>query len=133
VSLNAKSKNAAIASIGIDIFELLTKKRIKEDELELLENILRLKPDWNFIYDTFAEKHSIIAHQLCNDAGISLMNKDSRIMKDILEYFLNKEIPCLPMHDSVIIQEKYQEELKQVMEATYSKHMNGFTCKVEQK
>ena len=133
VGLNAPSERATLGRIGEDIFNLLAKPKIKQKELDLLSNIITSRPDWEKLIRELKQKHKTIAGHFFNDAGISLMNMDSRIMRDILMGLIGKDIPCLPVHDSVIVPEKHKVELRRVMEECYRKHMDGFTCPVEQK
>ncbi len=67
------------------------------------------------VYQALREKHHRIAHRLNTDAGIKLMHKDSQITEFILEHFTNKEVPVLPVHDSYIIQDGFEDELTEVM------------------
>jgi len=59
------------------------------------------------------------------------MNLDSRIALDVLDHFAKQNIPILAIHDSFIVQDKYKNELWQIMENTYEKHTDGFTCKIK--
>jgi len=42
-----------------------------------------------------------------------------------LDYFLDREIPVLPIHDSYIVAEQYEDELYEVMKEKYRDRM-GF-------
>jgi hypothetical protein len=81
----------------------------------------------------FREAHKPIEHHFCNgkDTGLKIMNLDSRIALDIVDHFAEQKIPILAIHDSFIVQKKYKEELRQVMESTYEKHTKGFKCKIK--
>jgi hypothetical protein len=69
---------------------------------------------------------------LCKDKGVELQYKDSLITEIILRHFLDKGILVLPIHDSYIIDEQYQEELVEVMEYAYKK-ITGKKAKIEKK
>ncbi|MCX6983590.1 MAG: hypothetical protein NT118_02405, partial [Lentisphaerae bacterium] len=133
VGLNADSERATLGRIGEDIFSLLARQEITEEELDLLSNIITSRPDWKKLIQDLKRKHETIAGHFFNDAGIHLMNRDSRIMRDILMDLIGKGVPCLPVHDSVIVPERYKDELRMVMDKCYRKHMNGLTCPIEQK
>ncbi len=66
-----------------------------------------------------------------NDTGLRIMNLDSRIALDVIDHFAKQNIPILAIHDSFIVQDKYEKELRQVMEKTYEKHTKGFKCKIK--
>lgn len=79
--------------------------------------------DWLNVITRAKQMHQKIAKYFGSGIGTKLMNIDSKIMLDILEYFTDKQIVALGMHDSVIIPKKHYEELKKVMKETYKKHM----------
>ena len=63
--------------------------------------------------------NSEIAEFLNSDKGIELQRWDSDIATEVLEHFTRKGIVCLPVHDSFIVEEQYEKELKTVMEDAY--------------
>lgn len=78
----------------------------------------------------FAEKHIRINKFLNSDIGLTLQYKDSKIAEDILKHFTKKGIPCLPIHDSFIVPNKYKDELIETMHEVYIKHF-GFKPKLK--
>lgn len=128
VSLNAKSERETLGSIGGKIFLILMKKNIKQSELKMLNGILHHKPDFKELILTIETVHAPIAKFINDDAGITLMNDDSKIMTRILDSLIERNIPCLPVHDSVIVMERHDAILRQTMDKAYRKEMNGFTC-----
>ena len=60
-----------------------------------------------------------------------MQNKDAKMAVAILDYFMQKNISVLPIHDSFIIDSTYADELKSAMEKTYSEYNNGFFCAVK--
>jgi len=82
------------------------------------ENILSL-------LDRFKKAHKPIAHYLNSGIGRTLQNIDSRITEKILMEFMKEGIPVLPVHDSYIIEEKYQGKLAEKMVKFYEQEM-GF-------
>ena len=97
---------------------------------EQLHNIgiYRVKP----LMDAFREVHKPIADYFSRgkDSGMKLMNKDSKIALDVVNYFAKQNIPILSVHDSFIVQEQYREELHRVMLTVYKKH-TGFAIKIK--
>lgn len=90
--------------------------------------ITRAKP----LMEKFREAHAPIAHYFCTgkETGLRLMNKDSTIALDVVDHFIKQNIPCLPVHDSFIVQANYRDELEQVMKSTYRRH-TGFRIAVK--
>lgn len=56
-----------------------------------------------------------------NSFGRTLQNHDSHLASDILEVFIEKEIPCLPVHDSFVVQMKYMDILCDAMGECFRK------------
>ena len=75
--------------------------------------------------------HRRISKYFCSGCWMSLQNKDARMAIAILDYFLKKGISVLPIHDSFIIASTYADELKSIMEKTYSEYNSGFFCAVK--
>ena len=73
----------------------------------------------------FREFHSAIAEDFFTGVGLELQNLDSMIMADILNQFLDKELALIPVHDSVVVPQSYEDEAKKVMTKAYREHM-GF-------
>jgi hypothetical protein len=84
------------------------------------------------LIDRFMEVHQPISDCFCKGkkTGLKIMNKDSKIALDVIKHFADQKIPILAIHDSFIVQEKYQQELYKVMKAMYKKH-TGFRIKVK--
>jgi hypothetical protein len=90
------------------------------------------KVDWIEIINRIKKYHSDIRMYICGNIGRNLQRIDSIIMHKIVLYFAQKGIPCLPVHDSVIIEEQYEDELRKVMEDTFYE-VTGSKCKVDKK
>ena len=75
------------------------------------------------LYDEFLEYHKPISHCVSNDEGIKLQRKDSDVMNDILINLTKKQIVGLPIHDSIVIQSKHKEILKEEMTNQYYKYL----------
>ena len=80
---------------------------------------------------TIKEYHSRISQYFCSGCWGKLQNKDAKMAVAILDYFMQKNISVLPIHDSFIIDSTYADELKSAMEKTYSEYNNGFFCAVK--
>ena len=120
--INAKSKYSA--KMAMDKWL----RRHPEEKIKLSKlGITNANP---FI-DEFFKAHQRIAHLFCKgkDTGMRIMNKDSKIALDVINYFAKKNIPILSVHDSFIVQYQYEDELVQVMRDMYKKH-TGFRIKI---
>jgi hypothetical protein len=71
----------------------------------------------------FGAAHDRINRYFCSDIGLRLQYLDSQITSEILDYFLEREIPVLPIHDSYIVAEQYEDELYEVMREKYRDRM----------
>ena len=56
--------------------------------------------------------------------GIRLQRIDSDIMNNVLIELTNLKITALPVHDSIIVQERHKEVLRNSMIKWYSKATN---------
>ena len=119
--LNSESEIAAERSgnyqrhLKHEVHKLLKRKRLSVREI-----IARLKA-----------AHQPIAHYFFTVAGLTIMREDSTIALKILLHFAKKNICCLAIHDSFIVAERYQKELREVMEKTYRDHTKGFECPIK--
>ncbi len=123
--INSKIRVQAISAANFWLYEHKEEKAKLENEIGAI-NI-------NEFVDKFFEVHKKISHYFCNEnkTGLRSMNKDAKIALDIINHFGKQNIPCLPIHDSFIVQEKYRDELKSVMQNTYKKH-TGFRIKIKE-
>ena len=84
------------------------------------------------ILKSLEKRHNPIRHCFAG-RGPQLANLDAKIALNIVFHFINQGIPCLPVHDSFLVQERYESELRQVMLDTYKEHANGFTIPIQKK
>lgn len=63
------------------------------------------------------EAYPAFSHLFCEESsfGRVLQNADSHLASDILEVMLEKNIPCLPVHDSFIVKMKHLDILCKAM------------------
>ncbi len=76
--------------------------------------------------------HTDIADYIASGKGIELQNIDSRIADAILTNMMAENIPALPVHDSFVVPQQYEEKLKQQMVDEYKKIL-GFEPGVSKK
>ena len=70
-----------------------------------------------------------IEHFMFKGIGHELMHDDSEIAMDVVEFFTDLNIPCLPVHDSFLVPISHRDLLEEIMEKIYKKHM-GFDIKI---
>ena len=54
-------------------------------------------------------------------------------MRDVLVGLSERNIPCLPVHDSAIVQYFREADLRREMQLAYCKMFPGFYCGIERK
>lgn len=71
------------------------------------------------IIDDIFNTHHRISEYFFSDVGLKLQNIDSNITYNILNHFIERNIVCLPVHDSFIVQQRHKNELIEVMREKY--------------
>jgi hypothetical protein len=82
--------------------------------------------------DALEQKHAPIKDYFCTGKGIDLQYHDSVIAEAILVLFAKRNIPCLPLHDSFIVDCRYHKWLNYIMQAAFRKYF-GHNCTVTPK
>lgn len=108
-----------------------TNQQLKDVQLKSIlqkEGITKAKQ----VFELFYKAHKDISHYFCKDdkTGLRIMNLDSKIALDVVDHFAKQDKPILPVHDSFVVQCRYEKELQEVMNQAYSKHSGGFACPV---
>ena len=68
------------------------------------------------LLDAFIDKHPQFKEVLNTGQALRLMNIDSQIANMVLDYFTQKNIPVLCIHDSFIIQYDKEPELRRILD-----------------
>ncbi len=92
------------------------KKRLKEPN-DYDSEVIGMT--WKELLTKMELYHAPIAKYFRTGYGLDLQRKDSDIAEAILLGFSNRNIPCLPVHDSFIVHHAHAEELKNMMEKEY--------------
>jgi len=120
IVINSENKCQALRALRDEIRKDLEFQKLKRiyqlDEKELLRK--------------FESVHSEISNYFCSGIGLKLMYRDSEIAESVLKHFTKREIPCLCVHDSFLIPIQHIEELKEVMNTVYKKHI-GYDAKLK--
>lgn len=77
----------------------------------------------NRIIKDIKDKHQSISRYFGSGKGLKLQNIDSEIALEVMYHFAKKDIPCLCIHDSFIVDKSYQNELDEVMKGKYCEVM----------
>ncbi len=106
IMFNCLNEASAEKAINLEINKL-TKEEKEAYTLGKAKSVILL------IYDAYPE----FIELFCNSKsyGRILQNADSHLANDILEVMIAKNIPCLPVHDSFIVQMKYMNILCETM------------------
>src|SRR5947207_5478097 len=79
-------------------------------------------------------RNAPIEKMLCNDAGMRLMNLDSRIMLTAVDRLIARGIDCLPVHDSIVVSEQHESEARDALNFGWSTQNPQLTpCRIEEK
>jgi len=78
----------------------------------------------------FKDVHKPIAKYLNTGIGLELQNLDSQIAERVLMAMTERQIPCLPVHDSFIVPARHEDRLREAMMRSYMELM-GFEPLVE--
>lgn len=89
--------------------------------------------DWQFrrLLNLIRNQHKPIDHKLCSGAGLELMNLDSRITEYIVMKFTQSGIPILTIHDSYIVQYRYEDDLRILMQEAINKFIGTTTILIK--
>lgn len=89
--------------------------------------------DANKLIEAFSDKHrDVFKHIGSKDIGLRLQAVDSQIMALMIASFNEELIPCLPIHDSVIIKQTDKAKARLIMQTAF-KEVTGKHCLIEQK
>ena len=99
-ALNAANRTAAMRSVR---FEAMKDGRdLSEIDLEAA-------------FSELEDLNSGIAHRFYTSAWKELQHLESRVMLEVMGHFSRQGIIALGVHDSAIVKEEYEEELREVM------------------
>lgn len=123
----------AIVKVAVNIMFNCKNEEDAQKAIQLEINKLSKVPDNNYSLGVAKSVMSLIkceypdfAHMFCNNDsfGRVLQNHDSNLASDILEVFIEKEIPCLPVHDSFVVQKQYLDLLCDTMGDAFRNRFN---------
>jgi hypothetical protein len=74
------------------------------------------------IIDAFKKVHPLIAKYVYSQSANKLMLEESEIMTSVLLKLKEREIPSVPIHDSLLFPIVHTDVVKQVMLECYNEH-----------
>jgi hypothetical protein len=86
------------------------------------------------LLEALKARHAPITSMLCSDAGMTLMSLDARIMLTAVDRLIGRGIPCIPIHDSILVPAQYEGEAREALNYGWCAQ-NGLTtlCNIEKK
>jgi hypothetical protein len=118
-AFNARTLQAAIAS--------LTDARSSKP-------VVATRADAGRLLDALKTRHAPIAGMLCSDAGMRLMNLDARMLLTAVDRLVAKGIDCIPVHDSLIVQEQHEGAAREALNfGWHSQNPQLTPCHIEKK
>lgn len=111
VSLNSDSRDSFLKAL---------RNEIRDNNLKNLFKKLTDK-NLNIYLDKWVKAHHDIESYLFSDIGIKLQYEDSQFAAGIINHFTEKGVVVLVVHDSFIIEKKYESELVDKMIEVYMK------------
>lgn len=119
--LNSDNENQAYNAVKK---ELQTDKKkpnkAKQKEAETLYERVRYIKDFREIVSDIFTKHKFISNYLYSGIGKHLQYLDSEITVGVIGILTSQNIPVLTVHDSFIVQERYEEQLREAIYIAYS-------------
>lgn len=103
MAINASTEKKAFTAFRSDQDTGTKAKKLNNKQLQQL-------------LDQFRVEHQPIAHYLCSDMGVRLMSYDSEIAYEVVCHFTKRGIPILCVHDSFVIAQEYDHELRVQMD-----------------
>ena len=106
IMFNCYNEDSAERAINLEINKLT-----KEEKA--IYTLGRAKSVMLLVFDAYPDSIELFCNK--SSYGRILQNADSHLANDILEKMIEKGIPCLPVHDSFIVQTKHLDILCSAM------------------
>lgn len=125
IMLNAKDKTSVVHIIQEELKELRARAGLSFKKQKLLNSLQSLIDVPAFV-DEIETCFSPLKKYFYQDIGRRLQREDSELAIKIIEYFVNKGIPILSVHDSFIVPAQYKQVLKEVMKSVFNERYPGY-------
>jgi hypothetical protein len=116
--LNSESEKVALQGIRFE-----ANKKHKEYRRAIVER--RGLTHEQMLQRTY-RAHHMLRKWFCIQPCHRLQFLDSTIARDVVYHFTSQGIPCLPVHDSFIVQARFEEELRDAMSNCYYLHLGRY-------
>lgn len=118
-----------IVLVAINIGSRSAFTRYVKEKMTKSINTLGVHP--SLIYKSLDKLYPMLKPHICTGKhALTLQQKDSEIMEDVLETLAGDGIVALPLHDSIIVPAQHKDLARQVMVESYEKH-SGFRIEVK--
>jgi hypothetical protein len=85
------------------------------------------------VVEALLERNDYVNTYFFSDSALDLMAIESTMMDYIIERVLSDDQIMIPIHDSIIVQEKYKDKAVKIMERAYEVVVGGNNCVVRTK
>jgi len=87
------------------------------------------------LVEALKARHAPIENRmLWKDAGMRLMNLEARIMMTSVDRLVAKGIPCISIHDSIVVARQHESEAREALNFGWSRQKPQLTpCRIEKK
>jgi hypothetical protein len=85
------------------------------------------------LLEGFMDLNTPIKDDISSDLGVMLQAIDSSMTNSILKHFTQRDIPVLTVHDSYIIEEQHEQELKRVLRDVFVESLKLFEPTIKTK
>jgi hypothetical protein len=82
------------------------------------------------VIEALVERNSYIHSYFFSDSALDLMAIESTMMDYIIERVMSDDQIMIPIHDSIIVQDKYKDKAISIMERAYDVVVGGNNCVV---
>lgn len=117
--INSESEKSAVLALLKKKYKLQHKAKLSEKNRKLLHCFNICQYSMKELIEKVKHFHAPISKYFASGIGIKLQNMDAKIAMNVIDYFAQKNVPCLPIHDSFIIEKYHQDELKNIMQKSF--------------
>ena len=107
-AINAKTVTSGIQAFTTEQAYDLKKRKITESQVYKRKDLLLL-------LEAYLDQYPFMTEFIGSDKGIELMYLDSEMVAKVIKYFVEKDKPILPIHDSFIVREEDKLNLQAAM------------------
>ena len=112
-AINARDLSSTLSAFRSKCDTGTPEKRLKDSQLKPLLN-------------KFIELNEPVAGYIAADKGVELMRIDGNLTAFIMDYFTERDIAILTVHDSYIVPRGYEEELMKVMNSAVKRELGDY-------